>query len=123
MVNVSLIQNKFKFILMQLQNDALADGKISSDEKKILSNFRDIVKDLPEIIETMAETSELHPDSDDKEDIIKILDEVFQFILSHLLDEAKKSGDIKQDQFELLETISKKLEDYLDQYISTGNLN
>ena len=123
MVNVSLIQNKFKFILMQLQNDALADGKITSDEKKILSNFRDIVKDLPEIIETMAETSELHPDSDDKEDIIKILDEVFQFILSHLLDEAKKSGDIKQDQFELLETISKKLEDYLDQYISTGNLN
>ena len=123
MVNVRLIQNKFKFILMQLQNDALQDGKVSSDEKKILNNFKDMIQDLPEIIITLAETSDLHPDSTVKEDIVKILDEVFQFILSHLLDEAKKSGDIKQDQFDLLETISKKLEEYLDNYIKTDQLS
>lgn len=107
---------------MQLQNDAMSDGKITSAEKKILYGFKEMIKDLEDIIITIAETSEIKPDSNNKDDIRKILDEVFQFILSHLMEEAKKKGEVNQGEFELLETISKKLEEYLASYISTSRL-
>lgn len=105
---------------MQIRNDAIADGRVSSPEKAILNNFRDLVKDIPEILDTLAEADEIDPNSDIQEEKIKVVDEAFQFMLSHLLDEAKKSGEVKKEQFDLLEVISQKLETCLDVYIKTG---
>ena len=123
MVDAKLLQNRFKFILVQLQNTARFDGRISSDETKILLGLKDMVNDLPNILTTISETADVNISSDNHEDVQKLLDEVFQFILGHLMDIAREdAADITDKESQLLEIIGEQLEKYLDNYIKTGRL-
>ena len=122
MVDIRLLQNRFNFILVQLQNTARFDGRISSDETKILRGFKDLVNDLTNILDTLAETTNVKIDSNNSEDVQKLLDEVFQFILAHLMDIARADEKVTDKESELLELIGEQLEKYLDKYIKTGNL-
>ena len=122
MVDIRLLQNRFNFILVQLQNTARFDGRISSDETKILRGFKDLVNDLPNILNTLAETTNVKIDSNNSDEVQKLLDEVFQFILGHLMDIAREDNHVSDKESELLELIGEQLEQYLDKYIQTGVL-
>ena len=122
MVNIRTLQSRFKFMLVQLQNNAIADGKIGADERQILVGFKEMINDLPDILQTLSETTGVKPNSDNTDDVQKLLDEIFQFILAHLLDLAKKNGELSSKESELLELIAEKLETYLASYIKTGVL-
>ena len=122
MVDTKLLQNRFNFILVQLQNTARFDGRISSDETKILRGLKDLVSDLPNILETLAGTANVKINSNNPDDVQKLLDEVFQFILGHLMDIARADEKVTDKESELLELIAEQLEKYLDKYIQTGVL-
>lgn len=122
MVDVRILQNRFNFILVQLQNTARFDGRISSDETKILRGLKDMIGDLPEILGTLSETASIKILSDRREDVQKLLDEVFQFILGHLMDIAREDGIVSDKESQMLELIAEQLEKYLDNYIKTGRL-
>ena len=122
MVDTKLLQNRFNFILVQLQNTARFDGRISSDETKILRGLKDLVSDLPNILETLAGTANVKINSNNPDDVQKLLDEVFQFILGHLMDIARADEKVTDKESELLELIAEQLEKYLDKYIQTGIL-
>ena len=122
MVDVRLLQNRFNFILVQLQNTARFDGRISSDETKILRGLKDMVSDLPNILATISETADVNLESNNSEDVQKLLDEMFQFILGHLMDIARGDDHVSDKESELLEMIGEQLEKYLDNYIRTGSL-
>ena len=121
-VDVKLLQNRFNFILVQLQNTARFDGKISSDETKILKSLKDLIQDLPNVITILSETANVKVQSDKKEDVQKLMDEVFQFILGHLMDVARSDGEVTNKESQLLELIAEQLEKYLDNYIKTNKL-
>ena len=122
MVNSRLLQNKFNFILVQLQNTARFDGRITSDETKILLGLKEMIQDLPNILTTLSETANIKIESDRRDDVQKLLDEVFQFILGHLMDIARADEVVTDKESELLELIGEQLEKYLDNYIKTGRL-
>lgn len=122
LVDRKLIQNRFNFILVQLQNTARFDGRISSDETKILKGMKDMISDLPNIMSTLSDSSNVNLDSDKREDVQKLLDEVFQFILGHLMDIAREDEVVTDKETEMLELIGEQLEKYLDNYIKTGRL-
>jgi uncharacterized tellurite resistance protein B-like protein len=122
LVDVRILQNRFNFILVQLQNTARFDGRISSDETKILRGLKDMIGDLPEILGTLSETASIKILSDRREDVQKLLDEVFQFILGHLMDIAREDGIVSDKESQMLELIAEQLEKYLDNYIKTGRL-
>ena len=117
-----LLQNRFNFILVQLQNTARFDGRISSDETKILKGMKEMISDLPNILTTLSETANVNLDSNDHEDVQKLLDEVFQFILGHLMDIAREDEVVTDKETQMLELIGEQLEKYLDNYIKTGVL-
>ncbi len=122
LVDIRLLQNRFNFILVQLQNTARFDGRISSDETKILRGLKDMVSDLPNILGTISETADVSLDSNKSEDVQKLLDEMFQFILGHLMDIARSDDHVSEKESELLEMIAEQLEKYLENYIKTGIL-
>lgn len=122
MVDAKLLQNRFNFILVQLQNTARFDGRISSDETKILRGFKEMITDLPNILGTLSETANVKLESDTREDVQKLLDEVFQFILGHLMDIAREDEVVTEKESELLEMIAEQLEKYLDNYIKNGRI-
>jgi len=121
-VDVKLLQNRFNFILVQLQNTARFDGRISSDETKILKGMKEIIGDFDNILKTLSESANVNLASDKKDDVQKLLDEVFQFILGHLMDIARADDHVSEKESELLELIGEQLEKYLDNYIKTGRL-
>ena len=122
LVDVKLLQNRLKFILVQLQNSARSDGRISSDETKILLGFRDMVNDLPNIVSTLSDTANVNVQSNNPDDIQKLLDDLFQFVLGHLMDIARQDDHISDKETELLELIAERLEQFLDNYIKNGRL-
>ena len=122
MVDTKLLQSKFNFILVQLQNTARFDGRISSDETKILIGLKEMISDLPNILQILSDTANVNIKSDKKDDIQKLLDEVFQFILGHLMDIARADDHVSEKENQLLEMIAEQLEKYLDNYIKTGRL-
>lgn len=122
MVDAKLIQNRFNFILVQLQNTARFDGRISSDETKLLKGLKDMVGDLPAILTTISETAGVSIETNSPEEVQKLLDEMFQFILGHLMDIARSDDHVSDKETEMLELIAEQLEKYLDDYIKTGRL-
>ena len=122
MVDTKLLQSRFNFILVQLQNTARFDGRISSDETKILIGLKEMIGDLPNILQILSDTANVNIQSDKKDDVQKLLDEVFQFILGHLMDIARADDHVSEKENQLLEMIAEQLEKYLDNYIKTGRL-
>ncbi len=122
MVDIKLLQNRLNFILVQLQNTASFGGRISSDETKILHGLKDMINDFPNIVTTISASANINLATDKKEDVQKFLDEVFQFILGHLMDIARQDDVVTDNESELLELIAEQLEKFLDNYIKTGRL-
>ena len=122
MVDTKLLQSRFNFILVQLQNTARFDGRISSDETKILIGLKEMIGDLPNILQILSDTANVNIQSDKKDDVQKLLDEVFQFILGHLMDIARADDHVSEKENQLLEMIDEQLEKYLDNYIKIGRL-
>lgn len=119
MLSTKNIQYNLNFMLQQVVNEASFDGKISRDEQQILNDLRDLIKDFSNIITVMAEKLNINPEAITPSNFTSIIDESFQFILEHLYDKAKKSGDISQDESILLEKIAERLESVLNSFIKT----
>lgn len=82
-----------------------------------------MVNDIPNILTTISETAGVSLSSNDHEDVQKLLDETFQFILGHLMDVAREDGaEVTEKESQLLEIIAEQLEKYLDGYIKSGRL-
>jgi hypothetical protein len=112
------IQNNLRLILVQVANEARFTGsRITGDEQKILNDLRDLIEDFPNIILVMAEKLNIDTSSIGPENFTVILDESFQFILSHMYDTAKIDGNVSKDQALLLEKIAERLDQTLNAFI------
>ena len=81
-----------------------------------------MVNDLPNIVSTLSETANVNVLSNNPDDVQKLLDDLFQFILGHLMDIARQDDHISDKETELLEMIAERLEQFLDNFIKTGRL-
>ena len=69
-----------------------------------------MVNDLPNIVSTLSETANVNVQSNNPDDVQKLLDDLFQFLLGHLMDIARQDDHISDKETELLEMIAERLE-------------
>lgn len=114
------IKRELQIIHLTVTNDALADGRITRPEKKILSSFKEMIRDLNDILNVLAETHGIDPSPHDRDGYLRLLDELFQFLLSHLFEVAKdEEGNVETTAANLLEVIANKLDTLLNKLIKS----